>query len=148
MPIQVECGNPSDPRFLVQVGPRLPVKIGLDLDAIQKSQHDPVLPDQDWWALVDTGAMECCIDSEVAATLGLPVVDRRKISGALGSGEVNVHIAQIAFPSLAFTVSGLFAGVHLIQGGQPFAALIGRTFLCYFKMTYDGPTGSVIVSKG
>src|SRR5262245_27820099 len=36
-------------------------------------------------SLVDTGAMESCIDSGLAMRLNLPIVDRRKISGVHGA---------------------------------------------------------------
>ena len=145
-PNQIECGFPSNPGHLVGLGPRLDVQIGLDLPALA-SKSTPTLPDQLWNALVDTGAMESCIDSTLAATLQLPVADRRMIAGALGGGEVNMHVGQIHIPSLQFTMHGLFAGVHLIAGGQPYAALIGRTFLVHYTMTYEGKTGSVTLSE-
>ena len=143
---QVECGFPANPLHLVGLGPRLDVQIGLDVDALS-SKAKPDLPAQTWSALIDTGATESCIDSGLATTLELPVVDRRTVSGALGGGEVNMHVAQIYIPSLDRTVEGLFAGVHLVAGGQPYAALIGRTFLLHYSMTYDGVSGSVTISQ-
>lgn len=98
-------------------------------------------------ALVDTGAMESCIDSLLAAQLGLPIVDRRKVSGVHGSQEVNVHLAQVHVPSLKVTIYGAFAGVHLAAGGQAHNALIGRTFLRNFTMVYEGRTGTVTLSN-
>jgi hypothetical protein len=41
---------------------------------------------------------------------------------------------------------GEFAGVHLTAGGQRHQALIGRTFLRRFHMTYDGLTGEVTIA--
>ena len=64
-------------------------------------------------ALVDTGASESCIDSLLATELGLPVVDRRSVSGTHGAHPVNVHLAQVYVPTLDFTIFGTFAGVHL-----------------------------------
>jgi len=98
-------------------------------------------------ALVDTGAMESCIDSLLASQLKLPIIDRRKVSGVHGSQEVNVYLAQVYVPSLNFTQYGGFAGVHLAAGGQTHRALIGRTFLRYYSMIYEGRTGSVILSS-
>ena len=54
-----------------------------------------------------------------------------------------MHLAQIHAPELNFTVYGAFAGVLLRAGGQPHAALLGRTFLRRFTMTYEGETGAV-----
>jgi predicted aspartyl protease len=98
-------------------------------------------------ALVDTGATESCIDSQLALNLNLPIVDRRKISGTYGPHEVNIHLAQVHVPSLNFTVYGAFAGVHLAAGGQPHKALIGRTFLRHYTMIYEGRTGNVTLSS-
>ena len=54
--------------------------------------------------------------------------------------------AQVRVDSLNITMYGLFHAVHLAQGGQPYAALMGRTFLRLCKMTYDGKTGAVTLS--
>ena len=145
MPHQVECGFPSNPDQLLQFGPRVDVQIGLDIQALAAKSH-PDLPPKLWPALVDTGATECCIDSALANALALPVVDQRTVAGALGGGQVNMHIGQMCVPSLKQTMYGLFAGVHLLSGGQPYVALIGRTFLRDYTMTYEG-TGSVLLSR-
>ncbi|HKV43592.1 MAG TPA: retroviral-like aspartic protease family protein [bacterium] len=107
----------------------------------------PVPGLRDVQALVDTGASECCIDSLLATQLNLPVVDRRKVSGAHGAQEVNMHLAQVHVPTLSFTMYGVFAGVHLAAGGQVHRALIGRTFLRHFTMSYEGRTGTVTLSN-
>lgn len=49
-------------------------------------------------------------------------------------------------PALNFTLYGAFFGVHLIAGGQPHQALLGRDFLQYMTMDYKGNTGSVTLS--
>ena len=56
-----------------------------------------------------------------------------------------MHLAQIHVPSLQVTLYGTFAGVDLIAGGQLHHALIGRTFLRHFTMTYNGASGSVVL---
>ena len=107
--------------------------MGLDPDADPGTI--PELPPDDYHALVDTGAQESCIDSSVAIAMNLPVIDRRQVAGAHGSGEVNIHLAQIYVPALNVAIFGAFAGVHLHAGGQAHSALIGRTFLRRFTMT-------------
>lgn len=57
-----------------------------------------------------------------------------------------MYVAQIHVPSLGVNIVGRFAGVQLEAGGQGHRALIGRTFLMHFTMTYDGPTGAVRLS--
>ena len=133
---------------LVGTGPTLIVNIGFD------PTYDPavpaklaVLPADPLWALVDTGAIESCIDSDLAMRLNLPVIDRRITSGAHGPKEVNVHLAHIHVPSLLFTLYGPFCAVDLAAGGQQHRALIGRTFLQGFTMVYEGRTGTVTLSN-
>ena len=48
---------------------------------------------------------------------------------------------------LNFTIYGMFAGVHLVAGGQIHRALIGRTFLQHYTMVYEGRTGTVTISN-
>ena len=143
----VDCGFQNNPDALARFGPTLIVRIGFDENFEPGEGRTPDLPENEYHALVDTGAGESCIDSALAATLNLPVVDRRPVSGVHGQEEVNVHLAQIYFPNLDWTTYGQFCGVHLHAGGQPHSSLIGRTFLRYFSMQYDGPSGSVIISR-
>jgi hypothetical protein len=105
----------------------------------------PKLPGNQMAALVDTGAIESCIDTALAMSLNLPVIDRRLISGVHGAREVNVHLAHVHVPTLNFTIYGPFAAVDLQAGGQPHHALIGRTFLQNFTMVYEGRTGTVTI---
>ncbi len=97
--------------------------------------------------LVDTGAVESCIDNSLAGQLNLPIIDRRHTSGAHGKHEVNVYLAQVHIPALGMTIDGAFSGVDLIMGGQKHGVLIGRTFLQYFTMVYEGKTGIVTLSS-
>lgn len=133
-------------QLLVLRGPTLEVDIGFDAGFQQGVGITPDLAMKSVEALVDTGATQSCIDSDLAATLKLPVVDQAKVAGVSGERTVNMHLAQIYVPSLKFTVFGQFAGVDLGAGGQSHVALIGRTFLRHFKLMYDGTTGEVIIS--
>ena len=98
-------------------------------------------------ALVDTGAEACCIDSAIAARLQLATVDRVQMIGVHGGQLVDTFLAQLHVPMLRLTIQGAFAGVPLENAGLPFQAVLGRTFLQYVTMTYDGRTGSVIMSR-
>lgn len=151
--MKTDCGFLSSPTdsaqdLLIQYGPTLLVRIGFDPEFQPARGVHPQLPAREWPALIDTGAIESCIDSALASALKLPIVDRKKISGAHGEGELNFHLAQIHIPSLPYTIYGQFAGVHLAMGGQPHNALIGRTFLQNFTMIYEGETGKVVLSCG
>lgn len=142
-----ESSGPLGSIRLVFFGPTLFVDIGFDPAFDVKSGKAPNLAMKNVGALVDTGATESCIDSSLAMSLTLPVVNRMEVSGVHGRKEVNVYLAQIHVPSLPFTIYGNFAGVDLKAGGQPHSALIGRTFLRMFKMEYDGKTGKVTISS-
>jgi predicted aspartyl protease len=142
-------GGATGSELLTRYGPTLSVDVGFDPDFVQKDgpTATPKPGMTGIHALVDTGAGESCIDSELAAQLNLPVVDRRMVSGAHGSQEVNMHLAQVRVPSLNIVIYGAFAGVHLAAGGQFHKALIGRTFLDAFTMVYEGNTGTVTISS-
>jgi predicted aspartyl protease len=148
----VRCGFDSVPgadgrELLVNLGPTLLVDIGFDPNWTPSSATTPTAGIVGEGALVDTGATESCIDSLLATNLGLPIADKRNVSGVHGSQEVAFHLAQIHVPSLGFTMYGLFAGVHLVAGGQVHKALLGRTFLRNFRMLYEGTTGAVTISR-
>ena len=131
---------------LVYDGPTLYVEIGFDANFRPVEGRRPDLPPSQFPALVDTGALDNCIDSALAERLNLPIVARQMIAGVHGAEEVNFHLAQIYVPSLDVTAHGHFAGVHLVEGGQSHFALLGRTFLRGFRMVYDGRTGDVTLS--
>ena len=133
--------------LLTSIGPTLYVQIGFDPTYDPKMPNKaPELPAGLVPALVDTGSSESCIDADFAAIWNLPVVDKWSASGVHGAHPVNMHLAHIHVPTLGFTAHGLFAGVGLRVGGQHHKALIGRTTLQHFTMTYDGRTGNVTIS--
>lgn len=133
--------------LLVIFGPTVRVDIGFDSAWNVQSKNAPDAGMKSLPALIDTGATESCIDSLLAAKLNLPIVNRRKTAGAHGAKEVNMHLAQIHIPELPYTIYGEFAAVDLIAGGQQHHALLGRTFLRNFTMTFDGRTGQVTLSR-
>ena len=132
---------------LTRFGPTMLILIGFDLAFQPESPTLPKLSDERYPALVDTGASESCIDAGLAARLGLPVVARQTIAGPQGSSIVNLHLAQIYIPDLKWTLYGRFAGIQLGTGGQPHLALLGRSFLTNFTMTYEGRAGAVTISN-
>ncbi|MES0048537.1 aspartyl protease family protein [Mesorhizobium sp. M0053] len=138
--------NGTGQHLLAFRGPTIIVNIGFD-PHYPAANGIPDLAAKDIHALVDTGASESCIDSGLAMHLNLPIVDQRRISGSGGAHDVNMHLAHIHIPGLATTISGAFAAVNLAAGGQSHLALIGRTFLMYFRMHYDGMTGTVSISN-
>jgi len=149
---QTNCGFLDGPGvlardLLIRLGPTLKVDIGFDPNYDGRSpQKLPTLPMRDVWALIDTGATDCCIDSDLAMQLQLPIIDQRVCAGISGPMTVNMHLAQIHTPNLNFTFYGAFAGVNLSAGGSRHVVLIGRSYLQHFTMTYDGGTGSVTLA--
>jgi hypothetical protein len=131
--------------MLVLQGPELIVDIGFDPNFIEGTPPTgldaPGVP-----ALVDTGAIFSFIDNDLAIKLSLPIVNQQTVSGSNGQQLVNMYLGHIFVPSMQFTITGQFGGVHLVAGGQRHNAILGRTFLLHFKMTYDGPTGAVDLS--
>ena len=138
---------PTDPPTLARLGPTLSVQVGFDPSYRDARGVTPILPPDLYPALVDTGAMESCIDASMATTLNLPIVDRHWITGVGGPLQVNLHAAQVYIPDLNWVIYGQFAGVHLSAGGQVHLALIGRSFLRTCKLVYDGRTGDVTLDN-
>ena len=147
-----ECGFPdrdglSGSVRLAVRGPTISVRIGFDPAFSPSVGGVPNIPTQLLPALIDTGATESCIDVRLAADLRLPTVERASVAGVHGTSSVDLYLAQIHVPSLGVNHFGRFAGVQLEAGGQEHRALIGRTFLMHFTMTYNGPTGAVRLSN-
>ena len=136
--------NPFD---LIQHGPTIDVQIGFDPNYQPSPGRRAQSPSELLPALVDTGAQETALDAELAYSLNLPVWEHRQIAGAGGLFETTVYLAQIYIPELDFTIEGPFDSANLAASGQPYFALIGRTFLRHFNMAYEGRTGSVIISN-
>ena len=149
---QTQCGFLDAPGvrardLLISIGPTLKVDIGFDPSYDGRNpRRPPDLAMRNVWALIDTGATDCCIDSDLAMQLQLPIIDQRTYSGISGPMNVNMHLAQIHTPNLSFTLYGSFAGVNLSGGGQRHAVLIGRSYLQHFTLTYHGPDGAVDLS--
>ena len=141
---ELECGFDSG-ELLFTFGPTTYVAIGFD----PNWDHGVGIatpPNDQHAALVDTGAVESCIDERLAERLGLPAIDRRTIAGVSGPMDATFYAAQISFPDLGSTLHGVFSGVRLAEGGQPHLALLGRDLLRHFAMAYDGRTGRVTLS--
>lgn len=132
-------------------GPSLMVDIDFDQNFDYARQANrgaaPVSRARNVLALVDTGASISCIDEVLARELDLPVVDRKRLSGAGGAMEVDFYLAHIVVPGLDFTQWGRFAAVRLSAGAARHQALIGRNFLRQMLLIYDGPAGKVRIAR-
>ena len=115
---------------LIEQGPTLDVQIGFDPEFRPSELARPNIPEVRFPALVDTGATESCIDSDLARVLQLPVVDRQAIAGVHGASETNVCLAQIHVPDLGFTMYGSSHQFTLPQVG------------CHTPLYWVGPSSS------
>ena len=141
------AGDVLDPVTDLRVsGPSIPVQIGFDPTFDPTSEGRPQIRSEEYFALVDTGAGESCIDNALAEALDLPVMGREPLAGAGGLSMTNVYIAHVYVPEMAFTLFGRFMGVELLAARQPHLALLGRDFLSNFTLTYEGRTGIAILS--
>ena len=134
-------GHP-DGQLLVTYGPTVQVTVGH-----YAPDGDQARPRKAVYALVDTGALDSCIDAALAAELGLPVVDTARIAGAGGESVHDVFLAYIQIPQLEVVQYGRFTGVNLAAGQQVHAVLLGRTFLVNAIMIYDGLRAQVTIAS-
>jgi predicted aspartyl protease len=137
------AGDLSAAERMIVAGPKIRVDIGLDRDYRPGQKQPPNLSRKYLVALIDTGAMESCIDSSLAEALALPIIDKTTVLGVHGPKLVNIHLGQIYIRDLAFPIMGELAGLDLKSHGQGFDALIGRETLSALRLTYDGPSGVV-----
>lgn len=139
--------------LLIQKGPTIAVEIGFDQGlvhpdpamvqaAVAAVRATPPAATQ-VEALIDTGALESCIDEDLATQLDLPMVDQIDASGVHGQSQLNVYLGYIRIISLDYLQYGKFTGARLNAGGQPHKALLGRTVLQGMILVYDGRDGSV-----
>lgn len=149
--MQTECGFHTladGQKVLVEKGPTILVDVGFDTNFNPtQSNSIPVPLITNIEALVDTGAQKNYIDTVLATTLKLPIVDRMTLVGSVGAHPADVYLAQIHVPALNEVLFGQFAGVNLIKGGLQHGAILGREFLQKLEMKYDGLTGRVILTK-
>ena len=94
----IECGFVDQIELLTQFGPTIQVQIGFDPSWHPTNNSVPTFSSNTYPALIDTGATESCIDSQIAVNLELPDFDEWHVSGVHGSDKVNVHVAQIHIP--------------------------------------------------
>lgn len=125
---------------LLKQGPILEVVIGYKVGQSDLSNS--------LYALVDTGADDPVIGKRFASSLGLPVIRECEVAGATGKEEAIIYLGQIYVPSLEVGIYQEMIALDLqIAQSRDYQALLGRTFLQYFKMEYDGMTGAVTLRK-
>ena len=94
-------------------------------------------------ALLDTGATHTCIYDDLARLLELPIVGEQIVGGALGQSTVQLYRATVSIKGLDGTYEIDIPGIH--PPGRD-RALLGRNILQHYKITWDGPAGTVAIS--
>ena len=135
-----DFGFPGQRDRLVRTGPIALVHVGVGRDFVASSRARQHL------ALVDTGALDNCIDLDFARGIGLNPSEYVTGAGVGGLYETEMYAAHVYIPDLDHLVVGNFMGARLLAGGLPHAILLGRAFLRHFTMTYDGRSGSAILA--
>jgi predicted aspartyl protease len=131
--------------LLTHHGASLRVHVGFDPTWKPTANFAPKPGDQDLSALVDTGARESCIDHDLAVKLRLPFFNRRHVSTPNAKVLTDFCRAQIHVPRLRFTQTGEFAAMPLVKSGFGTQVILGRSFLRYLRLEYDGTTGEVFL---
>ena len=125
---------------LLKQGPILEVVIGYKVEQLDVSNS--------LYTLIDTGADDPVIAKSFASSLGLPIIRECEVTGATGIEEATIYLGQIYVPSLDVGMYQEIIALDLqITSSRDYQALLGRTFLQYFKMEYDGMTGAVTLTK-
>jgi hypothetical protein len=126
-------------------GPRVQVEIGIhQVFATQLQSQNVALPSAyKGTALVDTGASVNCVDSDLANSMGLPIVDVVTMASASHAGTpANVYPIRIELLGLGYSFDiGRTLGASL--RAQGFDALIGRDILDRCTLIYSGALGQI-----
>lgn len=123
-------------------GPIIPVEIGFDPNFNRASIEPPKLPQCLYNALLDTGADNNAVDKALARDLGLKESEPTTVLGITGHcEEAPTFMTQINIPKVGYSIHGKVAGLELRTRHRPVHAIIGRSFLRSFKLTYEGARG-------
>ena len=133
MPV-ASCGFTGRPGRLIDTGPELQVEL-TNPWALDEHPHACK-------ALIDTGANHCFVSGRVADDLHLERFDTEEFRGAGGRFASPRYLVHLRIPQLATRASILLARLpDADQLGR--SVLLGRDFLQFYRLVYDGPTGGV-----
>ena len=99
---------------------------------------------------MDTGAWPSYLDVRVVRRLGLTPIDVASPPDTLIPNQkrrLNIYAATIRIPALHLPRTAAYPGLDFRRAGLPYDALLGRDFLGELTMTYDGPSGSVVLCR-
>ena len=134
----VDCGTPNEPHRLRQEGPGLLVEV-----RHPRSIHEPDPETFTFLGLIDTGSSHCCVDHSIVESLALQYAGEAEFGGVEGNFTADRYVAHLRFPQLNTTYQMTVAAMQAMVDGIGRPVLLGRDFLQFYRLLYDGPTGSV-----
>ena len=151
--LSTHCGpehtGPARPRSLVFEGPTLVVDLGHSVRPFQRGAVDqrPLLQCPNVDAIIDTGAGANCVDQSLVMAMreGIQANGLVRVGGLHGIQPALFYGLQIHVPGLMWSDRDRFAALDLRACGHGHQVVLGRPFLSKFKLSYDGPNGSVIL---
>ena len=133
MPV-ASCGFTGLPGRLIDTGPELQVELTNPWALDERPRA--------YKALIDTGANHCFVSGRVADDLRLERFDTEDFRGAAGRFASPRYLVYLRIPQVATRASILLARLpDADQIGR--SVLLGRDFLQFYRLVYDGPTGDV-----
>lgn len=144
--------------LLQNAGPLVPVTIELHPNDLTErvKRNQPIPTSLSGLALIDTGAQRGGIDPSVIEHLGLEPCGTRTTTGYGGSVPSAPHYdVRYLFPGPLFlTVDAVWQGAAIGLSGNyvpptyssKALALIGRDVLQYLSFSYDGATGTFVIT--
>ena len=98
---------------------------------------------------MDTGAWPSYLDVSVVRQLRLKPIDFAAPATLIQDQRrrLNIYAATIRIPALDLPRTAAYPALDFAEAGLPYGALIGRDFLGDLTMTYDGPSGSVVLCR-
>ncbi len=76
-------------------------------------------------------------------SLGLQYAGKADFGGVEGNFTAGRYVAHLRFPQLDATYQMTVAAMQAMVDGIGRPVLLGRDFLQFHRLLYDGPTGSV-----
>jgi predicted aspartyl protease len=136
---------------LVQDGPLVKVRLSPPrIQAEQMSAKGKKVPSVAAKLMLDTGAAKTAIDNDLAAELNLvPIRFEQVVGVSQESQECPVYLLVLRIDvtqngkKMEYSCSTEALGIPSPRQGEPYSGFIGRDFLAFWRLTYDGPSGVV-----
>jgi len=100
--------------------------------------------------MIDTGAAKTAVDNALAAKLNLVPIRYEQVVGvSQESQECPVYLLVLRLnvtqdgKRMEYSRPTEALGIPSPRQGEPYNGFIGRDFLAFWRLTYDGPSGAV-----